>query len=245
VRAGMTDDDWGQFRDFICSGDGGLVFVGDHLESASPSDPSFWPIHPAQERLLQLKYMVGSVSGSAWPTDSKNDYVCDKAQCYESDYGNKDYYGMCCYGHYENDQLLDFVTGDKNSGYGLTNKQILDYTDPTSDDYNVPYIFDHFKWEHCEEDFAAEIESLVEKEEQEMSTPSPTPKSPTAAPSGTYLQESELFETTSRSAPTFAPTRAVAASTGSSDGGEGGGSKKTSSKKTSSKKASSKSKDKR
>ena len=206
VRAGMTDDDWGQFRDFICSGDGGLVFVGDHLESASPSDPSFWPIHPTQERLLQLKYMVGSVSGGGWPTDSKNDYVCDKAQCYESDYGSKDYYGMCCYGHYENDQLLDFVTGDKNSGYGLTNKQVLDYTDPTSEDYNMPYVFDHFKWEHCEEDFAGEIASLVEKEEQELSTPSPTPKSPTAAPSSTLLTESVVA-----SVPTLAPTRDVEA----------------------------------
>ena len=193
VKSGMTDDDWSEFRTFICEGDGSLIFVGDHLESASPADPSFWPIHPTQERLLQLKYMVGSVSGSAWPSDSKNDYVCDKAQCYESSYGSKDYYGMCCYGHYENDQLLDFINGDKNSGTGLTNSQVLAYTDPTSDAYAMTYIYDHFRWDHCEEDFAAEIESLYSTDSKESSTHNPTPASPTKSPT---------------TAPSFAPTEA-------------------------------------
>lgn len=182
VRAGMVESDWGEFRDFICTGDGGKVFVGDHLESASPSDPSFWPIHPTQERLLQLKYMVGSVTGSAWPTDSRSDYVCDKASCYESEYGSTDYYALCCYGHYENDQLLNFVDGQKNEGYGLTNKQVLEATDPTSRIYSMTYIYDHFKWDHCDEDFDAEIESLVTAQNNEMSTHAPTPSPPTLSP---------------------------------------------------------------
>ena len=29
---------------FICGGDASRVFAGDHAESASPSDPSFWPM---------------------------------------------------------------------------------------------------------------------------------------------------------------------------------------------------------
>lgn len=42
------------WKDFICTGDGYKVFGGDHLESASPADPSFWVIHPALERMLQV-----------------------------------------------------------------------------------------------------------------------------------------------------------------------------------------------
>lgn len=31
--------------DFVCGGEGSRVFSGDHLESASPGDPSFWPMY--------------------------------------------------------------------------------------------------------------------------------------------------------------------------------------------------------
>jgi hypothetical protein len=47
-------------------------------------------------------------------------------------YGAKDYYDSCCYGHYENDQLMDFVSGDRDSGMGLTNAEQLQQTDPSS-----------------------------------------------------------------------------------------------------------------
>ena len=225
IKSSMTDDDWSQLREFICTGDGSLVFVGDHLESASPADPSFWPIHPTQERLLQLKYMVGSVSGSPWPTDSTVDYVCDKAQCFESDYGNKDYYAMCCYGHYENDQLLDFVNGIKNSGYGPTNKETLDATDPTSAQYSMTYIYDHFEWSHCEEDFNAEIESLYIAEQNEDATHVPTPgtmvvttAAPTPSPS---TSSTDIPEDSSSDLPKQVQTA-----------GRGSSGKKTSSKKT-------------
>lgn len=115
------------WREFVCNGDGAKIFVGDHVESASPADPSFWPIHPTLERLLQAKYMSGGFNDNSWPTDSVNEYVCDKANCYEEIDGEQvvDYYDACCYGHYETDQLLDFVNADKTSGYGLTNKQVL------------------------------------------------------------------------------------------------------------------------
>lgn len=42
--------DYSLWSDWLCTGDSYKVFVGDHLESASPSDPSFWPIHPNLER---------------------------------------------------------------------------------------------------------------------------------------------------------------------------------------------------
>ena len=186
VKADMSNEEWSSMRDFICEGDASLIFVGDHLESASPSDPSFWPIHPTQERLLQLKYMVGSVTGEAWPSDAQKDYVCDKSECYESDYGSKGVYAACCYGHYENDQLLDFVNGDKNAGYGLTNSEVLANTDPTRDAYGMTYIYDNFQWDHCDEDFETEIATLYNQHNVESGTSVPTPSAsvaPAPAPS--------------------------------------------------------------
>ena len=42
VHSEMTTTMWEKFTDFVCSGDGARIFVGDHLEAASPADPSFW-----------------------------------------------------------------------------------------------------------------------------------------------------------------------------------------------------------
>jgi len=107
--------------------------------------------------------MIGSFSSYEWPTDARHDYVCDKAECYESEYGSKDYYSECCYGHYEDDQLLDFTTGDASSYFGPTNKEVIKGTNPTLDDYDMPYIYANFAWDHCEEDFATTIETLYEQ----------------------------------------------------------------------------------
>jgi len=157
VPESLTSDDWKTWRDFICTGKAHKVFVGDHLESASPADPSFWPIHGTQERLLQLKYISGGFDDFDWPTKaSTKDYVCNHDSCYETDdegTTKKDYYGECCYGHYENDQLLDFVNGEKTSGYGPTNREILDGTDASSASYSMNYIYNDFSWDHCDDDF--------------------------------------------------------------------------------------------
>jgi len=145
----LSTSQWESWRDFICDGDAFKVFVGDHLESASPSDPSFWPIHPNQERMLHAKLMSGGFDDWSWPTDATEDYVCDKSSCYESEYGAKGYYDDCCYGHYEDSQLLNWIDADKGSGYGPTNGDVLTQTDPTSKDYAMTYIYDDLKWSHC------------------------------------------------------------------------------------------------
>ena len=62
------DDGWDWFDDAVktevlkiaCAG--GIGVDGDHLESASPIDPSFWPIHPTLERLWQFKKLAGAFS---------------------------------------------------------------------------------------------------------------------------------------------------------------------------------------
>jgi len=154
----LSFEQWEKWRDFVCTGDGAKIFVGDHVESASPADPSFWPIHPTLDRLLHAKYISGGFDSTSWPSDSTEDYVCDKSQCYED--GTLDYYAACCYGHYEDDQLLDFVNANKNAGFGLTNKEVLTNSDPLSSAYAMPYIYDGFTWDHCDEDFDALFSSL-------------------------------------------------------------------------------------
>ncbi len=150
--------------DFICvGGDGGRIFPGDHLESASPADPSFWVIHPTLERLLQAKLMAGGFRTENWHTDPVKEYVCNKAKCYRAAEDRLDYFEDCCYGHFENDRLLDAFSGDTSSYYGPTNKEVVAGTDPRSAAYNMPYIYDKFTWTHCDQDFDGLLASLVKK----------------------------------------------------------------------------------
>ena len=68
-------------------------------------------------------------------------------QCYEE--GVYDSWGDCCYGHYNDSQMLDFTTGLKSSHWGPTNADTILGSDPTSIQYNMPYIYDGFTWDHC------------------------------------------------------------------------------------------------
>lgn len=145
----MPDEGWDAWVNFICGGYGSKIFGGDHLESASPADPSFWPIHPTLERILQVKYMAGGFNSDDWPNDPDNDYVCNKVTCYDEDIGEFGHWDMCCYGHYQDDQLLDAPNNDKYSYVGATNREIFEGTNPKNIDYNMPYIYDKFTWEHC------------------------------------------------------------------------------------------------
>ena len=145
----MPDEGWKAWKEFICGGDGSKVFGGDHLESASPADPSFWPIHPSLERLLQVKYMAGGFTSNDWPSDASSEYVCNKATCYEEDEGDFGTWSSCCYGHYQDDQMLDAPNNDRYSYVGPTNREIHDGTDPTSSEYSMTYIYDNFNWTHC------------------------------------------------------------------------------------------------
>jgi hypothetical protein len=164
VPDGMSDDGWTAWTDFICYGDAGKIFSGDHLESASPADPSFWVIHPTLERLTHAKLMAGGFLDETWATDPVNDQVCDKSECYDSTYGYKDYWDNCCYGHYEFDKVLDFTTGNRSNHYGATNAATLQATDPRKATYSMPYIYDSFSWEHCSDsDFSWMLENLFDQ----------------------------------------------------------------------------------
>lgn len=160
----MPDEGWTAWKEFICGGEGSLSFGGDHLESASPADPSFWPIHPTLERLLQVKYMSGGFDTDEWPTDPVNDYVCNKGTCYDPDEGDFGTWDSCCYGHYIDDKMYDAPNNDKTTVVGPTNRQVMMWNDPTKSYYGNTYIYDNFKWDHCSDynnlDFDALVTSL-------------------------------------------------------------------------------------
>lgn len=147
----MPDEGWDAWIDFICSGDGSKVFGGDHLESASPADPSFWPIHPTTERLLQAKYMSGGFDSDEWPSDATSDYVCNKVSCYNMETDDFDISESCCYGHYQYDQMYDATNNDRETKVGPTNDEIHKWTNPTKSYYAMTYIYDGFNWDHCNE----------------------------------------------------------------------------------------------
>jgi hypothetical protein len=156
----VTDTKLAYIKDWICNGDGTKLFFGDHLESASTHDPTFWSIHTTIERLTHAKFMVGGFETDDWPTNATADYVCDWVECYDRDMklGNWD---DCCLGHFLDDKLLNFVTGDRyGEGYGPTNKETLESIQPLSETYSASYIFDDFTWEHCA-DIGYDIEGFL------------------------------------------------------------------------------------
>jgi hypothetical protein len=156
----MSDDGWTAWTDFICSGDGQKIFSGDHLESASPADPSFWVMHPTLERLLHARLMAGGFDDETWAADVKEDFVCQKSECYSEDEEDRDYYDVCCFGHFADSQVFDFENGDKTAYIGTTNSEMINSTDPRSSGYNMPYIYDTFSWPHCSGE--ADIEGFLE-----------------------------------------------------------------------------------
>jgi hypothetical protein len=168
----MPAEGYSAWKSCICDGEGFKIFGGDHLESASPADPSFWPIHPTLERLLHAKMMANGFDTLTFPSDPVNDYVCNKPTCYDVDQDNSDdarsgwgQWSTCCYGHYGDDQLLDAGNADRTRGVGPTNNEIIAWNNPTQDSYANDYIYDGFSWDHCTEsgyDFVALLASQYE-----------------------------------------------------------------------------------
>ncbi len=134
---------------FICSESFSKLFVGDHYESSSMTDPSFWVMHPTIERLTHAKLMSGGFESETWYTDATTEFVCAKTACYDEDLDETDYFEDCCYGHYEYDQMFDGFTGTREDYYGATNHKSLSATDPRTSSYSEVYIYDDFSYDHC------------------------------------------------------------------------------------------------
>jgi hypothetical protein len=155
---GWNDDMYGRLAESICDISAkGLIHVGDHATSTNAYDPSFWVIHPAVERAYHAKLMAGSpLKDTYWPTFADMQAnptitkLCSQIPCYED--GIEGEWELCCQGHYEHDAMFDFVNGIRDlrvSSYGATNRQVLDWTNVTSSQYTMTYLYDNFVWPHC------------------------------------------------------------------------------------------------
>merc|ERR1712070_72877 len=105
--------------------------IGDQMESASPVDVSFWPIHPNLERVWMIKKLSGTFKSEDWPMNDTSLASLD---------------GSDCYGHGPND-VLPYGDIYSFSNANLTNEQLYALLDPTRD--NLPYIYDDFGLDHC------------------------------------------------------------------------------------------------
>lgn len=105
--------------------------------------------------------MVGGFETTDWGVDAVEDDVCIRSECYEN--GQSGEWDQCCYGHFEDSQMLDFVSGKKEQYYGPTNGDTMTASDPTSAAYSMSYIYDGFDWGHCDEaDFSELLSELYD-----------------------------------------------------------------------------------
>lgn len=126
---------------------------GEQLEAASPVDVSFWPIHPTVERLLQYKRIVDDFDVTVWanplpeePTMFCQEGVTTRAAERRGDVDR-------CQGHHAVDLVIYPQLVKQQRGYAkeaLTNAEFLASLDPY--DYRLPYVYDNFRWTHCEEE---------------------------------------------------------------------------------------------
>ncbi|CAN0275670.1 unnamed protein product, partial [Hapterophycus canaliculatus] len=153
----QPDDVKRQVVELICSS---TMTDGDHLQASSSLDPSFWSTHPTMERLWMYGVLTGHITDFTWPdtdvtyTDKDGSTVSETLSLYGED----------CTGHAGSDVfpfgLLDTdidgftiktgIRGNLDSGNKLTNREALQAFDARSN--SLPYVYDTFKWLHCEAD---------------------------------------------------------------------------------------------
>lgn len=115
-------------------------YPGDHLESASPVEASFWPIHPTIDRLLQYKELVKPFNDTTWEdyNNSASRYNC------------LSYTRSNCDGHHAYDLTFwESVTYNESDGTYTrsykSNQEVRDALRPGSG-YQMSYIYDNFDW---------------------------------------------------------------------------------------------------
>jgi hypothetical protein len=122
------------------------IISGDSTEGSSPSDWSFWAIHPTVERLTQYKQLVNPLTDYTWDaTDYYGWETCKWATIFDVD----------CNGHYETDATVNEMTifddeADAFVAKHPTIREVVVLTKPENH-YKLPYVYDNFEYVHCEE----------------------------------------------------------------------------------------------
>lgn len=130
-------DHWRPFARWLCT----TPFApGEHLESASPADPSFWPIHPTIDRLFIYKRLVMPFKIADFANNRGPTTWCEY-------YDTSD-----CMGHHPYDVAAYNVNA--HDGHGRFNVQHLTvgelFNATSPENYKLDYVYDHFNWHHCD-----------------------------------------------------------------------------------------------
>jgi hypothetical protein len=118
--------------------------------------------------------------------------VCDYMPCFDPLRGDYTTSPLCCAGHLASSRLFDLgddtfqASGQAHidashmsvqsssqrvrkatpgmKEFGPTNQQIMIDVDASSESsYVVSYVYDNFRWDHCEEDFEGQLMSIRDK----------------------------------------------------------------------------------
>ena len=128
------------------------VILGDAVDAGGAVDPTFWPIHPTLERLYQFKTLVNPLKSLYWPSGgvSSNEFDDDDTPC------DTIWYSSNCKSHHSYDTTaFSALQKDSTGNYARslpTNKDLLHSFSPANGGYAMPYIYEDFKWDHCELD---------------------------------------------------------------------------------------------
>jgi hypothetical protein len=156
--------------DALCD-DGPSFVKGDQFEASGGRDPSFWPVHPAMERLFQYASLLRPFRNMSWPTANvcstgdeplpkRSDTVgawrysprASGANCFRAERRGPprpEDIADCCYGHYGDSRWYEEFPVKVG---GVTNARMLELLDPRrpprpEDGYGV--VYHHFRWDHC------------------------------------------------------------------------------------------------
>ena len=124
--------------------------AGEQLESSSPFDVSFWPIHPTLDRLLAYKRIVKPFKEPGWQIFS--DRPANVSRYCEDDLMPVKVGHSNCRGHHAYDLTYFKVNvADAKGNFSLrqlTNGELLDHLDPH--DWRMDYVYEEFDWAHCD-----------------------------------------------------------------------------------------------
>jgi hypothetical protein len=126
----FTDPELTKLVSYFCKG---KAVYGDHATSSAVADPSFFSMHGAVERYLDLARLKGLfLEQKGWPD---RDHCLWRSNIHPG--------SDSCAGHYGDDELL-FGAVD---GATYTNERYYNYLDPTTG--GKPYVYDNFAYPHC------------------------------------------------------------------------------------------------
>jgi len=142
------DEVWAAAAEFLCN----TYHPGEMYSSASPYDPTFWPIHPSAERFLNKRRLSDDFDDS-WGYDDTGNAASDTGIiCDWTEAVTKLDLPTCrmgiCRGHNEDD-LMPFISFDGEESI-MTNSEFYAFIHPSNE--QVPYVYDSFDYSHCEED---------------------------------------------------------------------------------------------